>query len=171
MAVRHHQVVGDNLPRIVDAIRLALSRSDVVILTGGLGPTQDDVTRDALADALDRPLERHAELETMLREKFAGFGREMPESNLRQCDVPGGARYILPKRGTAPGLVLQTADGVRIYLVPGVPSEMREMLEGTVLPANGDYGTPDAGRFVDSVTFNLTRADKSATELKVPAAE
>ena len=133
VGVHHHQTVGDNVPRIVDAIRLARSRADVVILTGGLGPTQDDVTRESIAEALDRPLERHAELETMLREKFAGFGREMPESNLRQADVPTGARAILPERGTAPGLVLENRD-TRVYAVPGVPAEMREMMHGTILP-------------------------------------
>jgi nicotinamide-nucleotide amidase len=141
VGVHQHQAVGDNVPRIVDAIRLALSRADVVILTGGLGPTQDDVTRESIADALDRPLERHAELETMLREKFSGFGREMPESNFRQADVPKGARAILPERGTAPGLFLEDGDN-RLYAVPGVPAEMREMMHGTILPELERLGGP-----------------------------
>ncbi|MFL5766441.1 MAG: competence/damage-inducible protein A [Actinomycetota bacterium] len=141
VGVRHHQVVGDNVPRIVEAIRLALSRADVAILTGGLGPTQDDVTRDAIAEALDRPLERQGELETMLREKFSAFGREMPESNLRQADVPRGARAILPERGTAPGLILEEGER-RLYAVPGVPAEMREMMHGTILPELEGLGDP-----------------------------
>jgi nicotinamide-nucleotide amidase len=141
VGVHHHQAVGDNVPRIVDAIHLARSRAEVVILTGGLGPTQDDVTRESIADALDRPLERHAELETMLREKFSGFGREMPESNLRQADVPKGARAILPERGTAPGLILEDGDN-RLYAVPGVPAEMREMMHGTILPELEQLGGP-----------------------------
>ena len=131
--VLHHQAVGDNVERIVDAVRLALSRADVVIVTGGLGPTQDDVTRDALAIAAGVPLERRAELEEMIREKFARAGREMPESNLVQADVPDGARTMVPERGTAPGLVLEL-DGRRLYALPGVPAEMREMMEATVLP-------------------------------------
>jgi competence/damage-inducible protein CinA-like protein len=132
--VLHHQAVGDNLERIADAFRLALSRADVVIATGGLGPTQDDITREGIAIALDAPLVRRAEIEEFLREKFRGFGREMPESNLRQADVPEGARYILPERGTAPGLICETPEGRRVYAVPGVPAEMREMLLGVILP-------------------------------------
>lgn len=117
--VLHHQAVGDNLERIVEAMRLASTRADVVIVTGGLGPTQDDITRDALGVLLGSRMVRHPELEQMLRAKFRSFGRrEMPESNLRQADVPEGARYIRPDRGTA----------------PGVPEEMVEMMEGTILP-------------------------------------
>jgi nicotinamide-nucleotide amidase len=133
--VLHHQAVGDNLERIVEAMRLASSRVEVVVVTGGLGPTQDDITRDALGVLLEAPMVRHPELEEMLREKFRSFGRrEMPESNLRQADVPDGARYIRPDRGTAPGLEAELSDGVRIYAVPGVPEEMVEMMEGTILP-------------------------------------
>ena len=131
--VLHHQVVGDNEERIADAFRLALSRADVVIATGGLGPTQDDITREGLAAALGVPLSPRKEIETFLREKFRRLEREMPESNLRQCDVPEGARYMLPDRGTAPGLTCETPDGKRVYVVPGVPAEMREMMEGTIL--------------------------------------
>ena len=109
--VLHHQVVGDNLDRIVAALRLALDRADVVLVTGGLGPTDDDITRDAIAVVMGVPLVRHPELEAMLREKFGGMGREMPLSNLRQADVPEGARYIVPERGTAPGLVCELAGG------------------------------------------------------------
>jgi nicotinamide-nucleotide amidase len=132
--VLHHQAVGDNVGRIAGAISLALSRADVVILTGGLGPTGDDVTRDGIAEALERPLRRHSEIEEFLREKFRRLAREMPESNLVQCDVPEGARYVLPERGTAPGLVLELDGGQRLYAVAGVPAEMREMLEGTIVP-------------------------------------
>lgn len=131
--VLHHQVVGDNVRRIADALRLALERADAVILTGGLGPTGDDVTREGIAEALGLRLRYHDEIEEFLREKFRRFGRDMPESNLRQCDVPEGARYILPDRGTAPGLVLER-DGKVVYAVPGVPAEMREMLTGAILP-------------------------------------
>ncbi len=133
--VLHHQAVGDNLDRIVEAMRLAASRADVVLVTGGLGPTQDDITRDALAALLAAPMVRDPRIEELLREKFRAFGRsEMPESNLRQADVPAGARTIIPARGTAPGLIAELAGGARIYAVPGVPEEMVEMMEGTVLP-------------------------------------
>ena len=131
--VLHHQVVGDNVERIAEAFTQAMERADVVIATGGLGPTGDDITRQGLAAATGATLEYHHEIEGFLREKFARLGREMPESNLVQAEVPTGARYILPDRGTAPGLVVER-DGVRVYAVPGVPAEMREMLQGTILP-------------------------------------
>lgn len=131
--VLHHQVVGDNMERIVDAFQLAMSRADVVISTGGLGPTRDDITRDALAAAVGAGLERHPEIEDLLRAKFERIGRRMPESNLGQALVPIGARYITPDRGTAPGLVVE-GGGARVYAVPGVPAEMMEMMEGTILP-------------------------------------
>jgi len=131
--VLHHQAVGDNLERIVDALRLAASRADAVIATGGLGPTQDDLTRPALAAAAGVPLVRRPEIEDLLRERFRARGREMPASNLSQADVPDGGRYIRPERGTAPGLVV-TLGAATVYALPGVPSEMREMMEGTVLP-------------------------------------
>jgi nicotinamide-nucleotide amidase len=100
--VMHHQAVGDNLERMAEAFRVALSRADILIVTGGLGPTQDDLTREGLVAALGLRLVRHPEIETWLRDRFARFGRAMPESNLRQADVPENARYIVPKRGTAP---------------------------------------------------------------------
>jgi nicotinamide-nucleotide amidase len=133
--VLHHQAVGDNIPRIVEALRVALGRADVVLVTGGLGPTEDDLTRDAIAELLGAPMVRHPEIEDLLREKFAGYGRgDMPLSNLRQADVPEGMRTITPVRGTAPGLVAELPGGARIYAVPGVPIEMEEMMDQTILP-------------------------------------
>jgi nicotinamide-nucleotide amidase len=139
--VLHHQAVGDNHARVVDAIRLAASRSDVVIVTGGLGPTQDDLTRPALAEAAGARLVRVPQIEAMLRERFAARRREMPASNLAQADVPQGGRWIAPERGTAPGLVVRV-EGATVYAVPGVPDEMREMLEGTVLPELASVAGP-----------------------------
>jgi nicotinamide-nucleotide amidase len=131
--VLHHQTVGDNVERIAEAFVLALSRADVVIATGGLGPTDDDVTREGLAAALGLSLHRVPEIEEHLRERFARMHRDMPASNLRQADVPEGARYLLPELGTAPGLVLER-DGRRVYVVPGVPGEMRDMMHRAILP-------------------------------------
>lgn len=141
--VLHEQVVGDNADRIVDSILLAASRSDVVILTGGLGPTQDDITRPALAEAAGATLVRHPEIEAELRDRFRVRGRRMPESNLAQADVPEPGRYIRPERGTAPGLVVSVGEAT-VYAVPGVPSEMREMMEGTVLPELAEREGPSA---------------------------
>jgi nicotinamide-nucleotide amidase len=136
--VLHHQVVGDNLERIVDSLRLACSRADVVLVCGGLGPTEDDITRDAIAVVLGVAMVRHPEIEEQLRGKFAAFGRgAMSSNNLRQANVPEGAGLIVPDRGTAPGLVADVGSA-RIYAVPGVPAEMVEMMQGTVLPALAD---------------------------------
>ena len=125
--------VGDNLARIVGCIRQALERSDAVILCGGLGPTQDDITREAIAEVMGVPLVRSAELAERIRALFAARGREMAANNLRQADVPEGASVIPEMPGTAPGLICPVGAKV-IYAVPGVPHEMQTMLRGTVLP-------------------------------------
>ena len=125
--------VGDNLARIVGCIRQALERSDAVILCGGLGPTQDDITREAIAEVMGVPLVRSAELAERIRALFAARGREMAANNLRQADVPEGASAIPEMPGTAPGLICPVGAKV-IYAVPGVPHEMQTMLRGTVLP-------------------------------------
>ena len=125
--------VGDNRERMVSALRLALDRSDAVIMCGGLGPTPDDVTRDAIAEVMGVRLVRDDSVAERLRAYFEARGREMPESNLRQADVPAGASLIPQMPGTAPGLVCPFGGKV-VYAVPGVPYEMRIMLEGTVVP-------------------------------------
>jgi nicotinamide-nucleotide amidase len=157
--VLHHQVVGDNHGRVVEALRLAASRADIVVVCGGLGPTQDDLTRDAIAEVLDAPLVRHPELEEMLREKFRGYASEMPLSNLRQADVPAGARWIDPERGTAPGLIGELPTGVRIFAVPGVPAEMVEMMDGTILP---EIAAHTGGGVIASAVIRLTGVGESA---------
>ena len=125
--------VGDNHQRIVDAITEALGRADAVIVCGGLGPTQDDITREAIASVMGVELVRRDELADVIRELFASRGRVMPDNNLRQADVPEGATVIEQRTGTAPGLMCPVGDKV-VYAVPGVPYEMKEMLERAVLP-------------------------------------
>jgi nicotinamide-nucleotide amidase len=125
--------VGDNLERIVQALRVALSRSDAVICCGGLGPTQDDITREAIAQVMNVGLVRDDEIGQRIRAMFEARGREMPESNLRQADVPVGASIIEQVRGTAPGLICPVGHKV-IYAVPGVPYEMTEMMERAIVP-------------------------------------
>jgi nicotinamide-nucleotide amidase len=130
----HFQVkIGDNQGRIVTGIRQALARSDAVICCGGLGPTQDDITREAIAEVLGVPLDFDAEIAARIEELFAARGRAMARNNLRQAEVPSGATVIPQVRGTAPGLICQLGDRT-IYAVPGVPAEMREMIERAVIP-------------------------------------
>jgi nicotinamide-nucleotide amidase len=130
----HGQTVGDNLARIVDALELALSRADAVIVCGGLGPTQDDITRDAIAAVMGVPLETDDDVADRILERFAARGRRMPANNLRQALVPRGATAIAdPQPGTAPGLICPVGDKV-VYAVPGVPYELHEIVTGAVLP-------------------------------------
>jgi nicotinamide-nucleotide amidase len=125
--------VGDNLERIIEAFKIALGRSDAVIACGGLGPTQDDITRDAIARLTGAELKRDPLIAERIRAMFTARGRTMPDNNLRQADVPVGAKVIAQMPGTAPGLICPIGEKV-IYAVPGVPSEMREMVRGTVIP-------------------------------------
>jgi nicotinamide-nucleotide amidase len=128
-----HQHVGDNHDRIVLAFRTALARSDAMIVCGGLGPTQDDITRAALAEVMNVPLERDQALVTTIKAMFESRGRTMPDNNLLQADVPRGATIIPQTRGTAPGLICSVGLKV-VYAVPGVPYEMTDMFERAILP-------------------------------------
>lgn len=134
----HYQTkVGDNPTRINEVLMQALRRSDAVICCGGLGPTQDDITRDEIARVMGVDLIADPAIETKIRAMFESRGRVMPENNLRQALVPAGAAPIAQQPGTAPGLVCPlTIDGKAkvIYAVPGVPYEMKEMVTGTVIP-------------------------------------
>ncbi len=133
IASHFHQHVGDNHERIVLAFRTALARSDAVIVCGGLGPTQDDITRAALAEVMNVPLERREEIVDAIRKMFGSRGRTMPDNNLLQADVPRGASIIAQTRGTAPGLICPVGQKV-VYAVPGVPYEMADMFERAILP-------------------------------------
>ncbi len=130
----HFQVkVGDNFKRIEFCIRQALERSEAVICCGGLGPTQDDITRDVIAHVMGAGMRRDEAIVAKIRHMFESRGRVMSDNNRRQADIPIGASPIPQMPGTAPGLICPVGDKV-IYAVPGVPHEMREMMLGTILP-------------------------------------
>ena len=128
-----HQAVGDNHERITMAFRTALARSDGIIVCGGLGPTQDDITREAIADVMGVGMVRDPEIVERITAFFGSRGRTMSANNLRQADVPVGASLIPQVMGTAPGLICPLGNKV-IYAVPGVPYEMAEMFERGILP-------------------------------------
>jgi competence/damage-inducible protein CinA-like protein len=128
-----HRVIGDNQARIVAALRDLLSRADAVLVCGGLGPTQDDLTRDAIAEVMSVPLERQDDLVEHIASMFRTRARDMPENNLRQADVPKGGEAIPNPIGTAPGLRCPV-DGKVVYAVPGVPYEMQLMVTDHVVP-------------------------------------
>jgi len=125
--------VGDNLPRMTSTLQRVLADADAVIVCGGLGPTHDDVTREAIAAVMNTTLELNTDVADVIRHLFESRGRNMPENNLRQAMVPVGATVIPQTRGTAPGLICPVGDKV-IYAVPGVPHEMYDMLSRAVLP-------------------------------------
>lgn len=125
--------VGDNLPRLSDAFRRALERSDVVISTGGVGPTEDDLTREAIADVFGEKLVVQPELEQQLREFFARRGRTMPERNVKQATTIPSGTFLPNPIGTAPGWWVER-DGRVIISMPGVPHEMRKMWEEQAQP-------------------------------------
>ena len=130
--VYFHTVVGDNLDRMAEMIERAASRSDCVVITGGLGPTPDDITREGVAKAFGLSLSRRDDLVETIRSVFERLGQSMPEENLRQADLPEGSTPIEPE-GTAPGFILERGDAI-VFALPGVPWEMDAMLHKTVTP-------------------------------------
>ena len=129
----HKAVVGDSLDDMRASFRQALDRADLIVACGGLGPTDDDRTREAVADLLGRKLELNDDVLRHIQELFRRFGRVMPEINRRQAMVPEGATVIPNPRGSAPGLWIETSGHIMI-LLPGVPSELRAMFEQEVRP-------------------------------------
>ena len=125
--------VGDNLGRIVSTLRSTLAETDAIIICGGLGPTHDDITREAIAEIMGVELEMNDEVALVIEQMFTARNRRMPENNLRQAMVPRGAKIIEQRRGTAPGLICPVGDKV-MYAVPGVPFELYEMFERAILP-------------------------------------
>lgn len=138
--VHFHQAVGDNPERMREVFELASRRADVVIVTGGLGPTPDDITREAIAELAGVKLVRRDDLAARIKDVFEKLGREMPPDNLRQADLPEGAE-VIDLQGTAPGFRIDI-DDCTFFALPGVPWEMEAMLRKDVLPylrsAGGD---------------------------------
>ena len=135
----HLSTVGDNLRRATEAVQRAVERSDLVVCTGGLGPTEDDLTREAIAAALGETPVIDPVLEAELRSWFAGRGVEMPGRNLKQAWLIPSARALANPLGTAPGWDVRR-DGTRIIAMPGVPREMTRMWEAEVEPSLGTGG-------------------------------
>ncbi len=134
--VHRHTTVGDNLGRMVEVLRAAAERADALIVTGGLGPTQDDITRVGVAALAGVELERREELVRHVEAHFRRSGIPMPASNLVQADLPAGARVLSPV-GTAAGFAIEVSAAGRstvVYCLPGVPAEMEQMLAAEVLP-------------------------------------
>lgn len=131
--VMRKTIVGDDPARLEEAVRDALKRADLTITTGGLGPTEDDVTRHVAASSVGRSLVHHPEIEETLRERFRSFGREMPDINKKQAYIVEGADALPNENGTAPGMWIASGDSALVVL-PGPPRELKPMFEKHVLP-------------------------------------
>jgi nicotinamide-nucleotide amidase len=129
----HTTTVGDDLQRMKETINAAVHRSEIVITTGGLGPTEDDLTREAVAEAFQRPLVFQSHLMEQIEALFKKRGFRMVESNRKQAYIPEGAIPIENPKGTAPGFIVEYSNGA-IISIPGVPSEMEFLMENTVIP-------------------------------------
>ena len=125
--------VGDDLQRMKEVIKEAINRSQIVITTGGIGPTEDDLTREAIAEVFQRPLTFQPHLMEQIEELFKKRGFRMAESNRKQAYVPEGAIPIENPKGTAPGFIVETSNGA-ILSIPGVPLEMEYLMDNTVIP-------------------------------------
>jgi nicotinamide-nucleotide amidase len=163
--VVHSSAVGDDADRIVTALRRAAEDADVVVLTGGLGPTHDDLTRDALARWAGVQVDRRPELEQQLRDRFAAFGYDMPEQVLRQADVPRGATPLDNPVGSAPGLRLEVGDTL-VFALPGPPHELAAVATGAVLPEVAER----SGTTLVTRTLHCAGAGESDVAARVDAA-
>lgn len=160
---RHRSTVGDNLDRIVDTLKTALERSDVVVTIGGLGPTSDDLTRDAIALALGDELELVPEIETKLRHFFESRGYEYVESNSRQAMKPTSADIIPNPNGTAPGLVCRK-NGKVVFALPGPKGEFDPMANDSVRPMLETLG---GGETIHSRTLRIIGVGESHVEAQL----
>lgn len=131
--VYFHSVVGDNPKRLKDSLALALNRSDVVIMTGGLGPTQDDLTKETVAEAFNKKLVLHEESLQKLKGFFDKLCRPMTDNNIKQAYLPEGSTIVENNNGTAPGCIIEES-GKIVVMLPGPPREMRPMVDETVIP-------------------------------------
>lgn len=131
--VRFKVIVGDSKDDLGAVFRAALARSPLILITGGLGPTEDDLTRDVVAEILERPMHEVAEIRQRIQERYARLGRPMPENNLRQAQVPEGADWLENRNGTAPGIWIEHQEAI-VVLLPGPPRELEPLFEATCMP-------------------------------------
>ncbi len=171
VAIVRRTSVGDSQDAIVAAIREALDRTGAVITTGGLGPTTDDLSRDAVATVFGREMVLDAAHLEWMRERWkTRFGREMPESNKRQALLPKGARKLENKHGSAPGVFIEDERGRWVAMLPGVPREMRGMTDDVLLPMLAQRGA-GSDRVIRSRTLRTTGIAESLLQDKLTGVE
>jgi len=160
--VYFHSVVGDNPKRLEECLKLALGRSDVVIMTGGLGPTQDDLTKETTAGVLNRKLVLHQESLEKIETFFKKLNRKMSQNNVKQAYMPENSTIMRNDNGTAPGCIIEEG-GKTVIMLPGPPSEMRPMFEANVIP----YFVKRSGYKLESRYVRIFGVGESALEEKI----
>lgn len=160
--VYYHTVVGDNKKRLAESLNIALKRSDVVIITGGLGPTQDDITKETVAEALGLKLVLNEEVLEIMKSYFKRLNRSMAPNNIKQALLPEGCIVIKNKNGTAPGCIIEH-EGKVIILLPGPPSEMKPMFEDTVM----EYFQKESDHYLESKYLKIFGIGESDMEERI----
>jgi nicotinamide-nucleotide amidase len=168
----YQTVVGDNPERLKQVIEIAISRAQILIFTGGLGPTPDDLTCETIADFFKTPLVENPEIIEDITQKFAQRGRVMSPSNRKQALIPQGAEILPNPTGTAPGIIWQPRPEITIFTFPGVPSEMYPMWEETAVPFLKSQGWGKEIIYSRSLKFwgigESALAEKVSSYLKLP---
>jgi nicotinamide-nucleotide amidase len=162
IGVYYHSVVGDNPKRLKESLNLALSRADVVITTGGLGPTQDDLTKETISEAMGRKMVLHQETYEGIKAFFAKLNRQMMDNNVKQAYLPEDSIIIPNNNGTAPGCIIEN-DGKTIVMFPGPPKEMIPMFEDTVFP----YFEQKTGQTIGSRMLKIFGIGESEMEMRI----
>ena len=162
----YQTVVGDNRDRLAATLRTGLERSDILILTGGLGPTQDDLTKETAAEVFGQPLQMDAHSLERIEAFFQERGLEMTENNRKQALVPSGATVVDNDNGTAPGLILER-DGKRMILLPGPPNELKPMFEGGIVPFLTELTGKEEGAVIYSKTVKICGQGESSVESRI----
>jgi nicotinamide-nucleotide amidase len=166
ITVSFKTIVGDHRGRLAEVVRLALARSELIILSGGLGPTEDDLNREVVAEVLGRRLHLVEDIRKRMRERWARLGRAMPENNLRQAMVPEGAEWLENQRGTAPGLWIEH-DGSILVLLPGPPWELEPMFETSCMPR---LKPRSGGRSLRSRVYKIVGLPESEVDRRIAPA-
>ena len=165
LGVFYHSVVGDNPERLTQSLNLAMSRSDIIITTGGLGPTQDDLTKEIIAQALGLKMELHEQSAENIKEYFNKTGKKMVESNLRQAYFPEGSIIMDNEEGTAPGCIIEKNNKV-IILLPGPPKELIPMFKKHVIKYfENNCATPLTSKFLRVVGIGESLVEKKLLSL------
>ena len=162
----YQTVVGDNRERLAGVMRTALERSDILILTGGLGPTQDDLTKETAAEVWNRELKMDGHSLERIESFFKERGLEMTENNKKQALVPEGAIVVDNDNGTAPGIIL-TEGEKRIILLPGPPNELKPMFENSIVPYLNGLENPEEPGIIYSKTVKICGMGESKVESEI----